>query len=126
MHNTEPTCLPAAHEVASLISGSRWRVSKREAQSGSMYVISKRMTLAVSQPQFSYKKHTVSILFRMSFCTFFPLTNIQTALLLKIPICSVTAGANMHFSNLSFNLKSHFKSLSDAQKLLQSPSRQAM
>lgn len=67
-HNAEPWCLSAAHEVAILISGSRWRASDWEAQSGSMYVITKRMTLAEAQ-LFNHKKHTLSVLFRFSFCT---------------------------------------------------------
>ncbi len=67
-HKAELLCLPAAHEVAALISGSRWRASKWEAQSGSMYVISKRMTLASSQQRFNQKKHAVSVLFCPSIC----------------------------------------------------------
>lgn len=55
-HSTEPQW-----RCAELISGSRWRVSKWEAQSGSMYVRSKRMTLAESQLWFDHKKHTLSV-----------------------------------------------------------------
>lgn len=99
-------CVSAAHEVAVLISGSRWRASKWESQSGSMYVRNKRMTLAESQLCSSHKKHTLLWPFP-SVCLFASLchTHTHTALLLHIPICSVTAGDNIHFSTVSLHQK---------------------
>lgn len=107
-HNAEPWCLCAAHEVAALISGSRWRASKWEAQSGSMYVISKRMTLAGSQLRFGHTKHTLFCP-RLSLFLYVPpssqLPLSLTHTLLHIPVCGFAAGDNIHSSTLSLHQK---------------------
>ncbi len=130
-HNAEPWCLSTAHEVAGLISGSRWRASKWEAQSGSMYVISKRMTLAESQLQFNHKKCTVSALFCLSFCMSFclSLTHRQTA-----PTCSYTfLYAVLQLETIYtpphyrfIKKKAICKALTEAQRLFQCPYKPAI
>lgn len=112
-HNTEPWCLSAAHEVASLIRGSRWRASKWEAHPGSMYVIrgwpwlklnyssTRKNTLLLSFSVFLY----MSMIISLSLSRWHTHTQMHVALLLHILVRSVTAGYNIDSSTLSLHQK---------------------
>lgn len=124
-------CVSAAHEVAVLISGSRWRASKWESQSGSMYVRNKRMTLAESQLCSSHKKHTLLWPFP-SVCLFASLCHTHT------PPCSYTflyavlqletiyTPPQYHFIKKKKKKGAICKTLTEACRLLCSPYKQVI
>lgn len=94
-HNAELWCLTAAHEGATLISGSRWRVSNWEALPDSMYVTTKRMTLAESSLPFSHTEQTLCVLFHL--CT----SRASVSALTPTFLCAMTAGDDVRSSTVS-------------------------
>lgn len=94
-HNAELWCLTAAHEGAVLISGSRWRVSDWEPLPDSMYVTTKRMTLAESPLPFSHPEQTLCVLFHLR------TSQESVSALTPTFLCAVTAGDDVRSSTVS-------------------------